>query len=206
MSYWPISYRPAELLVRSWVNWSSPAMDDPRRKSLRRYNSDLRAGVIVNNFLPDLHCDAGGFLTEVEYTTITSKSCNVSQVDELVTILLTKENGDFDSFCRVLEKSGHRSWSEKLNHSASMQAVKLQGCGHHCHHVGWNKWTLLLLNDIHSPNGCSYNYISLCIGVCCYCCLPNIYCRCFWWCSMRCALSSHSFNKERLPESQGCVL
>ena len=99
-------------------------MNTAWKKSLRRYNPELRVGVIVSNFLPDLHCDAGGFLTEVEYATISSKRCNVSQVDELVTILLTKENADFDSFYRVLEKSEYRGWSEKLNHSESTQSVK----------------------------------------------------------------------------------
>ena len=93
-------------------------MDDARKRALREHHSDLRTGIRVNNLLPDLHCDAGGFLTDVESPTISSKSCNVSQVDELIVILLTKENRDFDSFCRVLKKGGYSGWSERLNHSA----------------------------------------------------------------------------------------
>ena len=93
-------------------------MDDARKRALRKHHSDLRTGIIVNNLLPDLHCDAGGFLIDVESLTISSKSCNVSQVDELIGTLLTKENRDFDSFCRVLQKDGYSGWSERLNHSA----------------------------------------------------------------------------------------
>ena len=94
-------------------------MDAARKRALRRYSPELRTGFIVNNLLPDLHCDAGGFLTDVESLKISSKSCNVSQVDELIVILLTKENRDFDSFCRVLKKGGCVRWSEKLNQSVS---------------------------------------------------------------------------------------
>ena len=95
-------------------------MDDARKRALRKHHSDLRTGIIVNNFLPDLHYAAGGFLTDVESDTISSASMtsNVSQVDKLVTVLLTKEDRDFDSFCRVLKKGGYSGWSERLSHSA----------------------------------------------------------------------------------------
>ena len=90
-------------------------MDAARKSAIRRHHSDLREGVTVNNLLPDLHCDAGGFLTSVESQEIASKGSNVKQVDELIAVLLTKEDRDFDSFCRVLKKCGYPSWSEKLN-------------------------------------------------------------------------------------------
>ena len=93
-------------------------MDDARKRALREHHSDLRTGIIVNNLLPDLHCDAGGFLTDVESDTISSMTSNVSQVDKLVTVLLTKEDRDFDSFCRALKKGGYSRWSERLSHSA----------------------------------------------------------------------------------------
>lgn len=93
-------------------------MDDARKSAIRKHHSDLRTGIIVKNLLPDLHCAAGGFLTDVESLTISSKTCNVSQVDEVVAVLLTKEDRDFDSFCRVLKKGGYSRWSERLNHSA----------------------------------------------------------------------------------------
>ena len=94
-------------------------MDAAHKKTLRRYNPELRNGIIVNNLLPDLHRDAGGFLTDVESLAVSSKRCNVGQVDELITILLTKENTDFDSFCHILKKGDYRRWSEVLSRSAA---------------------------------------------------------------------------------------
>ena len=94
-------------------------MDDGHKSALRRHHAELRSGIKVNNLLPDLHCAARGFLTDVERDEVSSKSCNVSQVDALIEILLTKENKDFDSFCRVLEKGKYRWWSEVLSQSAS---------------------------------------------------------------------------------------
>ena len=93
-------------------------MDKARTSAIRSHHSKLRTGIIVNNLLPDLHCDAGGFLTDVESAKISSMTCNVSQVDELITVLLTKEDRDYDTFCRILQKGGYPGWSEKLNCSA----------------------------------------------------------------------------------------
>ena len=97
-------------------------MDDHRKKALRLYHSDLRTGIIVSHFLPKLHREAGGFLTDVESETIAAKksSGNVEQVDELIGVLLTKENKDFDYFCDVLEKEGHQSLSNRLKVAAGL--------------------------------------------------------------------------------------
>ena len=67
-----------------------------------KYRNDLVA--IVRSIFPNLHKDAGGFLDEVEQDRVTSKEKegNVAQVDELVDILLTKGNEDFDRFCTVV--------------------------------------------------------------------------------------------------------
>ena len=95
-------------------------MDDRRKKALRQYHTDLRTGIIVNHFLPKLHSDAGGFLTDVESGEIKKTSGNVAQVDELIDVLLTKENKDFDCFCDVLEKEGHQSLSNRLKAAADL--------------------------------------------------------------------------------------
>ena len=97
-------------------------MDDRRKKALRQYHSDLRTGITVSHFLPKLHSDAGGFLTDVESETIAAKksSGNVEQVDELIGVLLKKESKDFDYFCDVLEKEGHQSCSTKMKVAAGL--------------------------------------------------------------------------------------
>ena len=94
-------------------------MDEARQKAIRSHHPKLRTGLLVKNFLPSLHRDAGGFLTSVESVTISSKSDNVDQVDALIDILLTKEDRDFDSFCRILKENGHQSLSKELSRSAT---------------------------------------------------------------------------------------
>lgn len=95
-------------------------MDARRKKALRQCHQELRTGIIVSHFLPILHIDAGGFLTDVESTNITAKkTCgNVEQVDELIDILVKKQNKDFDYFCEVLEKEGCQTFSKRLKVAA----------------------------------------------------------------------------------------
>ena len=80
-------------------------MDQARKEALRRRQEDLRMGIIVNNILPSLHEAAGGFLDDVEEDRVKSKEGNVAQVDELLAILQTKDNRDFDYFCTIIEKN-----------------------------------------------------------------------------------------------------
>ena len=93
-------------------------MDARRRRALRQCHSNLRTGIIVNNFLPSLHIDTGGFLTDVEYASIRESSGNVNQVDLLLDALLNKEDKDFDHFCDVLAKEGRQAYSEELKAAA----------------------------------------------------------------------------------------
>ena len=70
----------------------------------------LRTGIIVRNLLPSLR----PLLTEVEYFRVMGREENVSQVDELVRILRTKENRHFDGFCKALEENGYEHLARKL--------------------------------------------------------------------------------------------
>lgn len=96
-------------------------MDENRKRAIRQCHSDLRTGIIVLNFLPDLHKDAKGFLTDVEQARVESMSDdNVKQVDEVVKFLLTKENGHFDAFCTILERSGYTTCASMLKEKAGV--------------------------------------------------------------------------------------
>ena len=97
-------------------------MDDTRRRAIRQCHPVLRKGLTVSDFLPNLHIDAGGFLTEVESDKIKAKSSggNVQQVDEVIEVLVKKENKDFDYFCDVLESEGYPSCSGKLKVAAGL--------------------------------------------------------------------------------------
>ena len=72
-------------------------------------------GTTVSDFLPSVHIDVGGFFAEVESDKIKAKCTGgtVDQVNELIDILVRKENKDFDYFCDVLEKEGYPSCSSR---------------------------------------------------------------------------------------------
>ena len=104
--------------------WLS-TMDEGRRKALRDNHQDLRSGLIVENILPALR----PYLTDIEYLRVESQTGNVAQVDELVKILLTKENRHFDEFCRVCERNGYQHWAQLLRAAAGghRRAVEPEG-------------------------------------------------------------------------------
>lgn len=91
-------------------------MDGDRQQALKEYHQKLRSGLLVENVLPALR--PYNYRTDVEYLQVEARPGNVAQGDELVKILLTKENGHFDGFCRVLEQNGYRHWAKQLRAAA----------------------------------------------------------------------------------------
>ena len=53
-------------------------------------------------------------LTPTEYSRVAEKSSNVDGVDELVKILLTRDESTFLKFCKALEHNGYSHWSQAL--------------------------------------------------------------------------------------------
>ena len=85
--------------------------DDPVWKaSIREHHSALRNGILVSNVLPALRT----LLTDVEYLRVEAKGGDVAGIDELVAILLTKDESTFDAFCSALEENGYPHWARKL--------------------------------------------------------------------------------------------
>lgn len=95
-------------------------MDEDRQKALRAHHNKLRTGIIVANVLPAFR----PHLTDAEYSQVVSKVGNPAQVDELVTILLTKEDEHFDQFCVALEDTGYRHWWKRLLTAACVRKVE----------------------------------------------------------------------------------
>ena len=85
-------------------------MDERKKGVLRRHHQGLRAGILVGNILPALR----SVLTYEEYIRVREREDNTSRVDELIDILLAKENRHFDAFCTALEQNGYEHWAEKL--------------------------------------------------------------------------------------------
>ena len=99
-------------------------MDGDRQQALKEFHQRLRSGLLVENVLPALR--PYNYLTDVEYLQVEARQGNVAQVDELVKILLTKENSHFDGFCRVLEQNGYRHWATELR-AASCEHKEKEG-------------------------------------------------------------------------------
>ena len=92
-------------------------MDSPKKSALKDHHQDLRTGIIVANFLPEFR----QMLTDVEYSRIEDTTGNVSAVDELVKILLTKTGREFVRFCEILRANGYEHWAKKLEGRAQKQ-------------------------------------------------------------------------------------
>ena len=80
------------------------------KESLSKHHQELRTGICVDNFLPELRKP----LTEIEYGRIEGKTDNISQVDELIKTLRTKTREQFDQFCSILERNGYAHWARRL--------------------------------------------------------------------------------------------
>ena len=89
-------------------------MDERRKGALKKHQQALRTGLLVGSILPALR----PVLTDVEYSRVEERENNISRVDELTNILLTKENRHFDVFCAVLKKCGYENWAKKLQKEA----------------------------------------------------------------------------------------
>ena len=80
------------------------------KAAIRKHHNALRTGILVTNVLPALHT----LLTDVEYSCIEAKEGDVARIDELVKILLTKDESTFDGFCSALDTNGYPQWARKL--------------------------------------------------------------------------------------------
>ena len=60
-------------------------------------------------------------LTPYEHWRVVYKGSSSDQVDELITILLTKDKSTFDNFCTMLEKEGFQNWATRLRDFKGIQ-------------------------------------------------------------------------------------
>ena len=98
---------------------SSP-MSNSRCRSLNKLLPELQVKLIVDNIKPHLHIDAGGFLNEVEIIEVFSGRSRVEHVRSLFSVLKTKDNAAFGSFCLVLSNGGYGHWSKALMDAAGL--------------------------------------------------------------------------------------
>ena len=111
------------------------------KQALRDYQVKIAGVLIVNNIISDLK----PYLTKVEYLQVKSKLGNMTQVDELFRILLTKGNGHFKGFCHVLEANGYQHWAQQLQ--SSTDGVETEGA--YVGALNFGTCTVLLIRDCH---------------------------------------------------------
>ena len=85
-------------------------MDERRKDALKKYRHDLRTRLVVEDIVPAFHL----FLTDLECSRITDRTENIERVDELIDILLTKENKHYEGFCVVLKQRGYDHLAKNL--------------------------------------------------------------------------------------------
>ena len=85
-----------------------------RAGARRRYRSDPRVRITPNDMSDLRHC-ANELPTGEEYATISSQDVNAGLANELIEVLLNKENGNFGSFRSIMEKHGCNWFGERLN-------------------------------------------------------------------------------------------
>ena len=99
---------------------SGITMDELRLRALGDFHQKFRTGIIVNNILPEIASSLN--LTAVERSQVEAKfPSNYAQVDDLLTILRTKDNWHFDGFCIVLERNGYPHWAKQLREAATTE-------------------------------------------------------------------------------------
>ena len=94
-------------------------MDAPYKSAILALRPKLQVNLIVDHFLALLHQDCEGFLNDFEEDDVKSTRGKVKKVTVLLDILVKKDNEAFHKFCRVLERSNNRVWSDKLRTEAS---------------------------------------------------------------------------------------
>ena len=98
-------------------------MDPQWKRTLRKYQNDLRTGIIVSLFAPVLWKVP---LTPVEFSHVNSND-NVRAVDKLIEILLTKTKKKFYSFCDILRGNGYEHWANTLEEEARSSKAEKEG-------------------------------------------------------------------------------
>lgn len=97
-------------------------MDEAKQKAIRKFWPDLHRVLVARHLMAHLHQDAGGFLTDREAQEVTADDVNYKQMDNILDILVKKNNEAFLSFCSILESQEilQGVWAVRLMDAAGM--------------------------------------------------------------------------------------
>ena len=102
-------------------------MSDYYSKALIALRPDLKIKVTMKPLLIDmLQPPAGGFMNPAEEQSVRNAE---NPMEELITILLSKGDKEFNTFCDMLERSNHSAWTDRLRQKAEWYRTKNQMYG-----------------------------------------------------------------------------
>ena len=61
---------------------------------------------------------AGGFMNRAEALSVKAKTGDMEQMEELINILLGKDDTAFHTFCDMLQRSNYEAWARELKSAA----------------------------------------------------------------------------------------
>ena len=97
-------------------------MDEAKQKAIRQLWPDLHQKLVAQHLMAHLHQDAGGFLTDREIEDVTVDRENYKQMDNILGILVKKNNEAFLHFCSILDSKNilQGVWAVRLMDAAGM--------------------------------------------------------------------------------------
>ena len=102
-------------------------MSDYYSKALIELRPDLKIKVAMKPHLIDLlQPPTGGFMNPAEEQSVRNAD---NPMGELITILLSKGDEEFNIFCDMLKRSNHSAWADRLTEKAQRYRTKNQTNG-----------------------------------------------------------------------------
>ena len=97
-------------------SFGAAPMSDYNSSALTALRGELKTKVVMRPLLIDmLKIPAGGFMTTAEAVCVRNAE---SPMEELITILLSKGDKEFDIFYSMLQNSNHLAWADSLKQKA----------------------------------------------------------------------------------------
>ena len=109
-------------------------MAEWNKKALAALKGQLKENIIMVHLRNILEIPAGGFMNEAEAISVTEKSGDSDQMEQVIMILRGKGDDEFATFCEMLKQSSYEVWANKLKSTAESYK-KGQGEVANCHPV-----------------------------------------------------------------------
>ena len=93
-------------------------MTEWHQAALVALQENLKLNVKMFQLSGMLESPAGGFMDRAEVLRVKAKTGDMEQMEELINILLGKEDMAFYIFCDLLERSNYEVWARELKSAA----------------------------------------------------------------------------------------